>query len=179
MFHKLISTFIVLTILTNSVFAEPFEFYSKSNEPVENVFTFKPAIIPEDLNGLTFNLLYFPLTTLPDNIPSDFVVSGQGLFCLNTNNYDDIISLVKSSKFDLNTIVDAERKNCNKQKKYITDKFTKREDKLLEKISKIEKDLDKANNKYKDLEDKNFWIQVGAGAAVLAISGFAIYSSQK
>ena len=33
-------------------------------------------------------------------------------------------------------------------------------------------------NEYNALEDKMFWVQIGSGAAILAISGFAIYSTK-
>ena len=179
MFKQIITAFLIFSFLTNSVFAEPFTFYSESKKPVENVFTFKPAIIPEDFSGLKFDLAFFPLDSLPSNLPEDFQITGQGLFCLNVNEYDNMLAIVKTNKFNLDSVVKLERKQCQAKKDNISKKCEKREDELLGKISKIEKDLDAANIKYESLENKVLWIQVGAGIAILSISGFAIYSAQK
>tara|TARA_Y100000592_G_scaffold186_1_gene249 strand:+ start:1204 stop:1743 length:540 start_codon:yes stop_codon:yes gene_type:complete len=179
MFKKIISILLIFSLLINSAFAEPFTFYSESKEPVENVFTFKPAIIPEDFSGLKFDLAYFPLDSLPNNLPENFQITGQGLFCLNVNEYDNMLAIVKTNKFNLDSVVKLERKQCQAKKDNISKKCEKREDELLGKISKIEKDLNAANVKYKSLENKVLWIQVGAGIAILSISGFAIYSMQK
>lgn len=179
MLKKIISIFLIFSLLASSVHAEPFTFYSESSEPIESVFTFKPAIIAEDFSGLRFDLAYFPLDSLPSNLPEKFQITGQGLFCLNVNEYDNMLAIVKTSKFNLDSVVKTERKQCQEKKDNISKKCEKREDALLEDINKIQKELDASNNKNKSLENKVLWIQIGSGAAVLAISGFAIYYTQK
>ena len=129
--------------------------------------------------GLEYKIAYFPLQDLPFNIPQDFVVEGEGLFCLNTDRYDDMITIVKTNKFNLDETVKTERKHCQSKKDNLKKQFKAKENSLLDKIEKLEKKIKVKDAKHKSLEDKMFWVQIGSGAAIIAISGFAIYSSQK
>lgn len=179
MINKIISIFLIFFIITTGpVSAEPFKIYSKSENP-HSLFGFKPDIIEEDLYGLKFDIAFFPLENLPINMPQGFQTTGLGLFCLNSNEYDNMLAIVKTNKFNLDKVVDSERQLCNEKKENIRKNCKEKEDFLLGKIEDIEKKLKKKTNDYKDLEDKMFWIQIGSGIAVLAVSGFAIYSVQK
>lgn len=179
MINKIISIFLILSITVNSSFAEPFITYSESKASGESILNFNAEIIVENFNGLKFDLAYFPLDDLPANLPKSFQLTGQGLFCLNVNEYDNMIAIVKTNKFNLDKIVSTERKLCKEKKDNIRLGCKEREDKLLQKIAEVQKKLTDKEGEYKSLESKMIWIQVGAGAAVLLISGFAIYSSQK
>ena len=178
MTNKIISIFLIFFILIGTVSAEPFKIYSKSENP-HSLFGFKPDIIEENLFGLKFDIAFFPLENLPINMPKGFQTSDFGLFCLNVNEYDDMLTIVKTNKFNLDKVVDTERQLCNEKKENIRKGCKEREDFLLGKIEDVEKKLKKKTDDYKALEDKMFWVQIGSGVAVLAVSGFAIYSVQK
>ena len=179
MINKIVSIFLILTIIVNTSFAEPFVTYSESKESGESILNFNAEIIAENFNGLKFDLAYFPLDDLPANLPKSFQLTGQGLFCLNVNEYDSMIAIVKTNKFNLDKVVKTERKLCKEKKDSIRLGCKEREYKLLQKIAEVQKKLTDKEGDYKSLESKMIWIQAGAGAAVLLISGFAIYSSQK
>ena len=185
MINKIISIFLIFFILTGSVSAEPFKVYSKSNDP-HSLFGFKPSVIEENLFGLKFDIVFFPLENLPINMPKGFRTTDYGLFCLNVNIYDDMLTIVKTNKFNLDSVIGSERKNCKEKKENIRKGCQEREDSLKKKIKEVEGKLKKKTDafllkqaEYKSLEKKMFWVQIGSGAAILAISGFAIYSSQK
>ena len=194
MFNKIVSLVLTFIFLINNVFAQRPDSVSNfihSESPVENIFNFKPTVIaPEedltsDLGILNFNMIFFAYDIVPFSIvKSDiegekpFIVSEEGLFCMNVNDYTNMVTKIKTNSFNEKSITKSERKKCSKQKERNRKQAKKIEDKLHAKIKKLENDLREKDKKYDSLESKVLWIQLGAGAAVLAISGFAIYSSQ-
>ena len=186
MINKIISLVVIFSLLISNSFAEPFVYYSDRKEANENIFNFQAEILHEKFSGLLFDLAYFPMTDLPNNMPKEFIPIEPGLFCLNVNEYDNMITIVKTNKFNLDSVIASERKNCKEKKENIRKGCQEREDSLKKKIQEVEGKLKKKTDdfilkqeEYKSLEKKMFWVQMGSGVAILAISGFAIYSSQK
>jgi len=192
MINKLISIFLILLTLSNTAFAEPYAFYSDKYESGENVFPFKAELMYEDFSDLQFDLAYFPMTDLPKNMPKEstrsfkFKPLSEGLFCLDVTVYNQMLTIVKTNKFNLDSVISSERKSCKEKKENIRKGCQEREDSLKKKIKEIETKLNKKTNdfilkqnEYKMLEKKMFWVQIGSGIAILTISGFALYSSQK
>ena len=192
MINKLISVFLILLTLSNTAFAEPYAFYSDKYDSEENVFPFKAELMYENFSDLKFDLAYFPMTDLPENMPKEstrsfkFKPLSEGLFCLDVSVYNQMLTIVKTNKYNLASVIATERKSCKEKKENIRRNCQEREDVLKEKIKQVEtklqqktNDLIFKQNEYKLLEKKMFWLQIGSGAAILAISGFAIYSVQK
>ena len=88
MINKIISLIVIFSLLISNSFAEPFIYYSDRKEANENIFNFQAEILHEKFSGLLFDLAYFPMTDLPNNMPKEFIPIEPGLFCLNVNEYD-------------------------------------------------------------------------------------------
>jgi len=80
---------------------------------------------------------------------------------------------------DINRVVESERTNCKIELDRQKTQYEERERAFLKKIKSLESTNKNWDKKYKSLENKNFWTQVIAGAAVLTISGFSIYYVHK
>lgn len=189
MFNKIIAIFIIFLLCANSVLAQPFMLDSetiKEDEEVESVFTFKPVIYDHAIESFKYKTVFFPASNMPPNLSMsiiDELKSSEGflsgLYCFSKSKYDGIISRFKVKERERQDIIDAEREYCDNEKEEILESCRKKEDSLLAKINKAEEEIKSWEKKYKSLETKNFWIQVGAGVAVVGVSSFAIYSLQK
>ena len=189
MFNKLLSIFLVFLLTANSVLAQPFILDSKSDkedEEVESVFTFKPIIYDRTIESFKYKTVFFPASNMPPNLSIEIIDELKssegflsGLYCFSKTKYDGIISRFKVKEREIQDIIQAEREYCDVEKEEILESCRKKEDSLLEKINKAEDEIKAWEKKYKSLETKNFWIQVGAGIAVVGVSSFAIYSLQK
>ena len=190
MFNKIISLILIATIPFNTIQAKKPK-VSKEEQLSELLKSEFVIVPPEenltiDLKTLDFNMLYLKSTVLPNVIPSltpssvlPFYVDGQGLFCMNIPNYNDMSAQIKTIKFNQDSLVNLERKKCKKQREALKKQADEREASLQAKIEKVQRDLSSKEKEYKSLQSKMFWVQVGSGAAILAISGLAIYSSQR
>tara|TARA_B100001059_G_C17824349_1_gene580406 strand:- start:1807 stop:2376 length:570 start_codon:yes stop_codon:yes gene_type:complete len=189
MFNKVTSIFLIFLLCTNSVFAQPFMLDSKTikeDEEVESVFTFKPVIYDHAIESFKYKTVFFPVSNMPPNLSMsiiDELKSSEGflsgLYCFSKTKYDGIISRFKVKEREIQNIIDTEREYCDNEKEEILESCRKKEDSLIEKINKVEEENKDWEKKYKSLEAKNFWIQVGAGVAVVGVSSFAIYSLKK
>ena len=190
MFNKIISLILIATIPFSSIQAKKPKI--SKEEQLSELLKSEFVIIPPeenltiDLKTLDFSMLYLKSTVLPNVIPSltpssalPFYVDGQGLFCMNIPNYNDMSAQIKTIKFNQDSLVKLERKKCKKQREALKKQADEREASLQAKIEKVQRDLSSKEKEYKSLQSKMFWVQVGSGAAILAISGLAIYSSQR
>ena len=98
---------------------------------------------------------------------------------MNIPDYNGMSAQIKTIKFNQDSLVDLERKKCKKQRDLLKKQADEREATLNEKIEKVQRDLSSKQKEYKSLQNKMFWVQIGSGVAILTISGFAIYSSQR
>ena len=190
MFNKIISLILIAIIPFSTIQAKKPK-VSKEEQLSELLKSEFTIIAPEenltqDLKTLDFSMLYLKSTVLPFVIPSSspsdtpsFYVDGQGLFCMNIPDYNGMSAQIKTIKFNQDSLVDLERKKCKKQRDLLKKQADEREATLNEKIEKVQRDLSSKQKEYKSLQNKMFWVQVGSGVAILTISGFAIYSSQR
>ena len=190
MFNKIISLILIAIVPFSTIQAKKPKISKEEQltELLKSEFVIVPPEenLSEDLKTLDFNILYLKSTVLPDVIPSitpssvsSFYVDGQGLFCMNIPDYNGMSAQIKTIKFNQDSLIALERKKCKKQRDALKKQADEREASLEAKIEKVERDLSNKKKEYKSLQNKMFWVQVGSGAAILAISGFAIYSSQR
>ena len=174
-FKKIISIILIFTITFNVGFARAQE---KDSE-IKTIF--EPIADVEDVEGYKIQYIYYPINNLPSVIPSGFFTLPylEDLYCLKGTKYGEIVTKLSMKQKDINRVVKSERTNCKIELERQKNQYEERERSFRKKISELKKTNNSWDKKYKLLENKNFWTQVIAGAAVLTISSLSIYYVHK
>ena len=189
MINKLVSLMLIFTILVNPVYSQvPENVLNADISLSEKADFFKNSTnnMSEELKSLLdYYIIWFPMSDLPDNLPSsdkfndEFEFGPDGLFCINTDDHTNLITEITSHDFNIKSITSSERKACDDAKKQIITAHSAEKAILLNKIKRIESELTIKKADYDSLVNKTLWIQAGTSVAMLIVSGLIIYSVQK
>lgn len=168
--NKIFSIMLILSFLTPAnIFAQPLREETPEWDLSDEDSGWDPDEMEIDVGDVTLKIwIMKPLVPSP--------ISG---YLLKKRDFGDMKRILDNLEKETKRIKEKERLHCDERlaEKDLTCKNLNKE--LIEKIDVQLKIIDDRDKSLKDLKSELFWTKIIAGAVVLGLSGFSIYTVAK